>query len=192
MLCLATNSTTGERFSDVLDRAFTEAAIGFFHDAKPVEVRVGDPEFLYGQTWASVLGFTSSDVRGSLVVNLSLGALVGSMPAEIAPCYSNDPADPLYARMLNDWCGEIANQIAGRAKNRIHRYGPLVSLSTPISLMATGMLWGAAPSSQMVRNFFETNTGRASCIASLTLEKDHFVEEIAGQQSPEEGEMMLF
>ena len=75
MLCLATNSTTGERFSDVLDRAFTEAAIGFFHDAKPVDVQVGDPEFLYGQTWASVLGFTSSDVRGSLVVNLSLGAL---------------------------------------------------------------------------------------------------------------------
>ena len=193
MLSLSSNPEVGTPLSQVLEDAFRGAATGFFDGVREVTPPDEDKyQFLEGETWASVLGFTSSDVRGSLVVNMAKEAVMKSLPPEVTASYSSDPESPRYHAMLNDWCGEISNQICGRAKNRVASYGPLISLSTPISLLARGIVWGPSSATHVFRHFFETDFGRVLSIASLTIEKDHFVEPIQGANPAEEGEMMLF
>ena len=102
MLSLSSNPEVGTPLSQVLEDAFRGAATGFFDGVREVTPPDEDKyQFLEGETWASVLGFTSSDVRGSLVVNMSKEAVMNSLPPEVTASYSNDPESPRYHAMLS-------------------------------------------------------------------------------------------
>lgn len=71
-----------------------------------------------GFALAGVIGYTSESIRGTLLMGLSTGPLERSRPSAESP--------------LADWAAELANQLVGRFKNRLLRYGVEASISTPL------------------------------------------------------------
>lgn len=193
MLSLSSKQGPGTLLSELVRDAFAQGTRGLFEDATQLPVPEDASNFsLVGQTWAGVVGFTASELRGSLVVNMNDQMVVNSLPPEIRARVSDEPNDPSFQRTLNDWCGEIANQIVGRAKNRIAGYGPLLTMSSPISLRASGMVWGGSSSTHEFRQRLERAQGQLLSIASVTIERDHHVEKISANAAAAEGEMMMF
>jgi hypothetical protein len=193
MLSLSSKQGTGTLLSELVCDAFAQGTQGLFEYATQLPA----PEHaaslsVVGQTWAGVVGFTASELRGSLVVNMNEHMVVNSLPAEVRARVSSDLSDPTLQRTLNDWCGEVANQIVGRAKNRIAGYGPLLTMSSPISLRASGMVWGGSSSTHEFRQRLEYQKGQLLSIASVTIERDHLVEKIPANSAASEGEMMMF
>ncbi|MGB1699174.1 MAG: chemotaxis protein CheX [Nannocystaceae bacterium] len=193
MLSLTSTLGTGALLSNIVRDAFQQGVEGLFEDAKvrPIGDRLHDLS-LNGETWAGVVGFTANEIRGSLVINMNEPMVVNSLPEAIRTRMREHPDDANFHRTLNDWCGEIANQIVGRAKNRISEYGPLLTLSSPISLRASGMVWGASTSTHEFRQLLEQGEGQILSIASVTIERDHEVEPISANAAATEGEMMMF
>jgi hypothetical protein len=70
----------------------------------------------------AVIGFTSSELRGSMALLLS---------DELVRATHTIHAHPTEAER-RDWAGELANQLLGRVKNLLIAWGPVVSMSTPM------------------------------------------------------------
>ncbi len=193
MLSLSSNQDSGSLLSALVRDAFADGTRGLFEQATDLPVAEDATALaLTGPTWAGVIGFTSSEVRGSLVVNMNEHMVINSLPDEIRARLSADGEDPAFHRTLNDWCGEIVNQIVGRAKNRISGYGPLLTMSSPIALRASGMVWGGSSATHEFRQRLQHAEGQLLSIASVTIERDLRVEEISANAAASEGEMMLF
>ena len=65
-------------------------------------------------------------------------------------------------------------------------------MSSPISLRASGMVWGGSSSTHEFRQRLERAQGQRLSIASVTIERDHHVEKISANAAAAEGEMMMF
>ncbi|MEM6532527.1 MAG: chemotaxis protein CheX [Myxococcota bacterium] len=74
-----------------------------------------------GVECAAALGFVGPNLRGTLF----LATTGGSMGVSSA--------------MHDDWLGELANQLVGRVKNRLHKHGVDYTVSPPLVLRGTGI-----------------------------------------------------
>jgi CheY-specific phosphatase CheX len=72
----------------------------------------------------AVIGFGGRSFRGSLIVSANRGLLERSCPV---PCAGND-------EQLQDWLGEIANQLLGRLKAQLLAHGIVIELGTPATV----------------------------------------------------------
>jgi CheY-specific phosphatase CheX len=72
----------------------------------------------------AVIGFGGRSFRGSLVVSANRGLLEGSCPV---PCAGNED-------QLQDWLGELANQLLGRLKAQLLGHGIVIELGTPTTV----------------------------------------------------------
>jgi hypothetical protein len=68
----------------------------------------------------STIGFSSEALGGSLLLAVTNDLLVKTSPASDAN--------------LADWAGELANQLLGRLKNQLLKYGVVVNLALPVVL----------------------------------------------------------
>lgn len=66
----------------------------------------------------SVLGFSSEHLRGAVVVTATLEAISDTNPASRSPARA--------------WIAELTNQLVGRFKNELVRFGVEISVATPI------------------------------------------------------------
>ncbi|MBN2192989.1 MAG: chemotaxis protein CheX [Polyangiaceae bacterium] len=66
-----------------------------------------------------VLGFTGSQLRGSVLLAGTEGPFAVSRPAQ---------------GQVRDWVGELTNQLVGRLKNRLRERGAEIAPSTPVVL----------------------------------------------------------
>jgi chemotaxis protein CheX len=78
-----------------------------------------------GDCLTATIGFTSAELRGTLVLALDRGLAANSLPGHLK---GRDESDEIVA----DWAGELSNQLLGRLKNRFHSVGVDISLSTPV------------------------------------------------------------
>ena len=72
-----------------------------------------------GIVLCGVLGFTGSEIRGSLLLAGTQGPFLRSRPAQ---------------GELRDWVGELTNQLLGRLKVQLLERGAHIALSTPVVL----------------------------------------------------------
>lgn len=78
----------------------------------------------------AIIGFGGADMRGSLVLSANCGMLRSSFPvkqrvdADPGPCPEH----------LQDWAGELANQLLGRFKSRLLAHGITLQLGTPTTV----------------------------------------------------------
>ncbi|MEO7035306.1 MAG: hypothetical protein ABI548_15395 [Polyangiaceae bacterium] len=107
---------------ETLDRLVAENCLKLFKDYQ-LEIRAGVP----GESVATerfllcgIIGFTSKQVRGALVLATT------SEPLE----RTNPSASPSH----RDWICELANQMLGRVKNQMLSRGVEIFPSTPIAL----------------------------------------------------------
>jgi hypothetical protein len=68
----------------------------------------------------SVIAFSGTGLRGSLVLGSSNEPLVGTNPAKHVP--------------VRDWIAELANQLCGRIKNQLLLYALEIRVDTPVTL----------------------------------------------------------
>jgi hypothetical protein len=124
----------------------------------------------------AVLGFTGDQLRGSVLV-------VGTVPAIMA-------SNPSPSSGPGSWAGELANQLVGRFKNDLLRYGLDVMMSIPVVLTATRI----QPLSRDARQPIELAVGPGAMTLLLEVEGDAELTEAPSSAEPlaSEGDMLLF
>jgi len=91
---------------------------------------------------AGVVGFTGPSLRGTLVMAAPFELIANARPARARqqPLSRKSSADWIFVR---DWVGELANQVLGRIKNRLHLYGVAFDVSPPAALSGSTLAFAA-------------------------------------------------
>jgi CheY-specific phosphatase CheX len=129
------------------------------------------------ETTAAIVGFGDESFRGSAVL---LGdAEVVARLAEIPP------SNPV------DWLGELSNQLVGRLKNKLSRFGLLPQMGTPVTLSGKSLDLGAVSAQPTAWQVIWEN---GSLRAILALEVAESLELVADETAAvaEEGSLSLF
>jgi CheY-specific phosphatase CheX len=91
----------------------------------------------------AIIGFAGGHMRGSLVLSANRGLLERSRPvaaARVTPSGPGPAAEPAAppppspVDALQDWIGELANQLLGRLKSRLLAHGVAIQLGTPTTV----------------------------------------------------------
>jgi CheY-specific phosphatase CheX len=136
------------------------------------------PDFLV----CSVIGFTGRDLRGTLILALT----------EDLSGLSNPVAGPANPMAQRDWVGELSNQLLGRIKLDLLRWGLEISLNLPALLL--GRHLAPLPRAQLKPLKFTLAKGAAAVWVEvearpgLKLEAPQDLED----QGPEAGDALLF
>ena len=107
--------------------------------------------------YVSVLGATGEGIALSSMLRIRKDLLLGLHPAG-----SSDVSD----KDLEDWCRELNNQLVGRMKNKLLRYGITITLGLPVLLTGTNVTVVAAPDATVSQHAIQIADGAIS----LTLE----------------------
>jgi CheY-specific phosphatase CheX len=171
-------------FQQLFEQVATKACQELF-GRYGVTVRLGaeeeepvSPDFLV----CSVIGFTGRDLRGTLILALTEDLSGLSNPVA-------GPSDPVAQR---DWVGELSNQLLGRIKLELLRWGVEISLNLPALLL--GRHLAPLPRAQLKPLKFTLSKGAAAVWVEvetrpgLKLEAPRDLEE----QGPEAGDALLF
>lgn len=140
-------------------------------------------------SFAASLGFTADQLRGTLVLIAPESAIAKVLPPELAAGASSPDA-------LADWVSELANQLVGRVKNKLLRYGVTVTLSVPSVFRAESLRCYPRKTSLSVGATSIQLTARmAEFDAWFDVEVQSdvtFVERASISAPPSEGELVLF
>lgn len=117
----------------ILAQATTEVLAGNGLPLQPIgEDDVRPP--LHEDDLVAVITFSGQAAGGTLVLASSPGILRRSMP------YDADAPVPMD--VLLDWCGELANQVLGRVKDRLVRHGATIYVGTPRAFICADAPFG--------------------------------------------------
>lgn len=143
---------------------------------------------LPGESMVSVLGATGNGVNFLSTLHVQRSLLAALHPAA---------GQAATRAQLQDWCGELNNQLAGRVKNKLLGYGHAVLLGLP-SLVSGENVATEDPVRATVSHFVhESPAGRMVLTLSLQLDEQFQLREQAGEASDDlavmrEGEISLF
>ncbi|HEY5377121.1 MAG TPA: hypothetical protein VIK01_25750 [Polyangiaceae bacterium] len=169
----STNKTT-------LDRLVAENCLKLFADYK-LEIRAGEP----GESHAvepfllcGILGFTSKQMRGALVLATTSEPLDRTNPA----------ANPSH----RDWICELVNQLLGRVKNQMLTRGVEIFPSTPIALR--GVHLSPMLQQRLVAELFTAERGIVCVWMDCEFDEDFVLAEqsICEASAMSEGEALMF
>jgi hypothetical protein len=117
----------------ILAQATTEVLAGNGLPLTPMgEDDVRPP--LHEDDLVAMVTFSGHSAGGTLVLASSPGILRRSMP------YDADDTVPMD--VLRDWCGELANQVLGRVKDRLVRHGATIYVGTPRTFICADAPFG--------------------------------------------------
>jgi hypothetical protein len=108
---------------EVFDQAVT-ASITELFEARGIRIR-STHETTASIEYAATLGFSSDRVRGMIGLGMSPDTMHALMAKD---------DDALPAGNAEDWLAESVNQLLGRLKNKLMRYGLLLSVALPTVL----------------------------------------------------------
>jgi hypothetical protein len=129
------------------------------------------------ETTAAIVGFGDEAFRGSVVL-LGEAAIVASLA-------DTPPANPV------DWLGELGNQVVGRLKNKLLRYGVSPQMGTPVTLSGKSLDLGAVGAEPTA---WQVQWSTGSLRAIFALEVAEGLELVADENAvaAEEGSLSLF
>lgn len=83
-------------------------------------------------SYAAIIGYSGDQIKGSLVFSCEKNLLAISHP-------NLAMGMPVEDQDLNDWIGEIANQLLGRVKNKFSASGLKCSMGTPTVMVGQAL-----------------------------------------------------
>lgn len=129
-------------------------------------------------TYMGLIGFSGGSIRGTLL---------------LAPSTLSVAETPWRTREeLRDWVGELANQLLGRIKNKLLRYGIEIYLTIPITIRGKHL----APVSRMELRPYSFDAGPGCVAVWMDIEvADEFeltLQESTSEDRIVEGDAILF
>jgi hypothetical protein len=125
------------RNTEFLDRLTFDACCDFFaaHGVS-LERRPASPLAATGDTTdtscGGLIAFTSPAISGSLFVVGSFAFLASCRPPQVTRALA--PSSSTDWILIRDWSMEIANQLLGRMRNRLYRYGISLDAKAPTAV----------------------------------------------------------
>jgi CheY-specific phosphatase CheX len=165
---------TPEEFQEQFVEVVREAAAALFSTVDDRLRPVADPALSPDIDSAGVVGFVGPDIRGMFSV-----AMAG------------EEFESLSSEDHQDWVGELANQLAGRVKNRLGRMGITYDVAPPATLR--GQALTVATRDTLIQITFRHPS--AACIVQAVVKVERPLElagEDDGQHRLEEGDLLLF
>lgn len=168
---------------EILEQLVVDCAHALFrhYEVELVHALGATPEDVWEEdlALAGIIGFTSPELRGSLVLAM------GKKPLHAVE------AESAHHR---DWIQELSNQLLGRMKNRLLAYGVNLQMTTPLSMRGFHLTLEAS-SSDAKPLLFHTPDAGAVCVLFDGESMPGF--ELVRQESeetacPDEGELLLF
>jgi len=150
------------------------------------EPRPVDPAPSAGVRVAGIIGFTEERFGGIVAVQTSPEVVAEIVPGEIRGRIDD--------RVVVDWMGELANQLLGRAKNKMLKYGASFQMSPPTTVTGSALSVTSPVSRTGVWLEADTPAGPIRimidfrCEQEVLLSESHSTDHVAAA----EGDMMLF
>jgi hypothetical protein len=164
---------------EIVEKITSDACIALFSDyALPLRPTQNcDDSSCRELVYCSVIGFSSSQMRGTLVLATSREPL--------------GRTSPVQGGSLREWVAELSNQLLGRIKRHLAERGLILAISTPVVL--SGQHLRPLPNKEAEPLIFECQDG-CVCVwmdAEIAAELDlsHVQQDC---QIMGEGEAMLF
>jgi hypothetical protein len=165
----------------LVSRLLTEVTLALF-EAYEVDITpLGEDTVPPSRPYAcvGVLSFTSATLGGSLLLMLERGVIERSYT--------------LPNPNLPDWTGELANQLVGRLKNALARFGVNVNLSIPVVVSGTGLSMPPSASPIHCYHRYDSSYGRVAVRLNVFVPQGVDIELIETEdQSLAEGRGLLF
>jgi hypothetical protein len=172
---------------EILNRLFLEAA-GDLLSANGIKAEVVTElgaDVHSKLSYVSVLGATGEGVALSSMMTVDSALLVSLHPLGITEIPTAD---------LEDWCRELNNQLVGRVKNKLLRYGVVVALGLPVLLRGTDVSAVATPDLTVSKHAIRTSSGKISLSLATLVDEDLVLieRESADEEVMLEGVVSLF
>ena len=159
-----------------------DACLSLFRDyqiALQIVAPIDQPEL----EAVAIIGFTSAELRGAL-------GLAASQPAlrEFAQKAGVQGDD------LDDWLGELANQLLGRLKNQLLRYRIELFMATPMTLRGLRLQIRSQETNHILSCHFRTQSGSVCVWLDLRVQPglELVPSEDPEHQCQDEGELLFF
>jgi len=135
-------------------------------------------------TIMAAVGFAGEEMRGALAISLATSAVKASNVITASPTADQD----------RDWTGELANQLLGRLKNRLVRFGAQVSMGTPLVFAGSRFLVHSPKQSPNIRLGFTTDHGPIEVWIDTVFSPDTVLVEASdpADACEEEGTLLFF
>ena len=174
----------GTTEENVIDEVVVATVVALF-DAYDVEVKA-QPDFREPAKevprLAGIIGFTSAQLRGSIVLCSSVVAVEAT---------GQTAAGDISA--IRDWMGELANQLLGRIKLKLLRYGIVLNLSTPVVVSGIEMSVHEACPDGLKIYHFDHSGGPLTVMMDVSFaEEFEFRATTDAEEAPSEGEVVMF
>jgi CheY-specific phosphatase CheX len=177
-----------QRLKDTFSTCLTQ----FFADtcSCKVEVKeVQDIQISSNESVVSLIGYSGDAAKGTLLVVARAEGLKQSHPMTAMG------AD-VSASDLNDWSGEIANQILGRIKNALLPYGVTIALAIPSTVTGSHLDVSRPPGSAWLPVAVRSDTGLVFGFALSIAFAPGFdlktFDQAKGNEAKKEGDGILF
>lgn len=135
---------------------------------------------------AGIIGFTESRFGGFVAIQTFPHVVSKILPEEIR--------GGITERVIADWMGELSNQLLGRTKNKMLRYGVAFQMSPPTAV--SGLMLNIAPHEPGSRAWMEveTSAGPLQVLVDFRCEHEVLLSESDSSEhvAASEGDMMLF
>lgn len=136
---------------------------------------------------AAAIGYSSPEIKGSVTVISTKGLLKQSHP-------NLQMGMPVGEQEIEDWVGEVSNQLLGRIKNKLLRFGTSVAMATPSILVGNSLVSKAPRSGSRISFKFESDQGVLGVVVDAILAPGYKFEiiETSAANPEKEGASILF
>lgn len=179
----ANSVETSTESSVLVDRIMLDATQALFRSyGAPLELDSSPAQqTLESASFVAVIGFASTTFNGSLLLALPRDVVERTLPAA--------GGDPM------DWCGELANQLLGRLKNRLNDYQVSINMTLPVVI--SGGRFALPAKTRPVTRYFSFGSEFGKLFVRLEAELCPEVELVRrarseGGRALEEGELLIF
>ena len=137
--------------------------------------------------FVALISMTNSEIRLTIALQTRKDVLQDSFPVENKVTDNHE---------LQDWIGELSNQLAGRIKNKMLGYGCLLDLGIPTVIQGKEMYLDLPRRSEISRYQFSSESGQVVLLSLSTLINSDYslcapgINEVT--ESLDEGELLFF
>jgi len=136
---------------------------------------------------AAVIGYSSPEMKGSVTVISTKSLLRKSHP-------NLQMEMPVGEQDLEDWIGEISNQLLGRMKNKLLKFGTTLAMATPSILMGRSLISRQPKDGSRLSFRFESELGALAVTVDVVLSPGYVFQakEAISSTAEKEGASILF